>query len=50
VVGALAVSTAASLVLVVVAIDGALFVALLGIALTGSRPTAPVPAEAQAAT
>ena len=34
VVGALAVSTATSLVLVVVAIDAALFLALLGVALT----------------
>ncbi len=37
VVGALAVSVATSLVLVVVAIDGILFLALLGVALTGGR-------------
>ncbi len=37
--GALAVSTATSLVLIVVAIDGVLFAALLGVALTGNRPS-----------
>jgi O-antigen/teichoic acid export membrane protein len=45
VVSALAVNTATSLVVVVVAIDGALFLALLGVALTGSRRTAARPAE-----
>jgi O-antigen/teichoic acid export membrane protein len=39
--GALAVSTASSLVLVVVAIDGALFLALLGVALSQPRTAAP---------
>jgi hypothetical protein len=47
--GALAVSTAPSLVLVVVAIDGVLFLALLGVALTGKRPVVAVPAEARPA-
>ncbi len=41
--GALAVSTAPSLVLLVVAIDGVLFLALLGVALTGGRQAAPHP-------
>ena len=41
--GALAVSAATSLVLVVVAIDGALFLALLGVALTSTRPSAAAP-------
>jgi len=41
VISALAVSTAPSLVLVVVAIDGVLFLALLGVALTGTRLSEP---------
>jgi O-antigen/teichoic acid export membrane protein len=49
VVSALAVSTASSLVLVVVAIDGALFLALLGVALTGRRPAVAATAEHQPA-
>jgi O-antigen/teichoic acid export membrane protein len=44
--GALAVDTATSLVAVVILIDGALFLALLAVALTGNRRTAAaVPAE-----
>ena len=47
VVGALAVSTATSLVLVVMAVDGCLFLALMGVALTSTRPSVTVPAEAR---
>ena len=46
VVGALAVSTASSLVLVVVAIDAGLFLALLAVALTGTRVSVAAPAAA----
>jgi hypothetical protein len=46
---ALAVSTATSLVLVVVAIDSVLFSALLAVALNTSRPAVTVPAEARPA-
>jgi hypothetical protein len=44
--GAIAVSTAPSLVLLVVAIDGVLFAALLGVALTGGRTSAANPPSA----
>jgi len=46
---AFAVNTANSLVLVVIAVDGGLFLALLGIALT-TRPAATIPAEARPTT
>jgi O-antigen/teichoic acid export membrane protein len=49
VVFALTVNTATSLVLVVVAIDGVLFLALLGVALSGSRRAVAVPVEARPA-
>jgi len=42
--GALAVGSATSLVMVVVAIDASLFLALLGVALTGGRQSVAVPA------
>ncbi|WP_051246654.1 lipopolysaccharide biosynthesis protein [Nocardioides halotolerans] len=46
---ALTVDSATSLVLVVGAVDAALFAALLGIALTGTRPDVAVPAETRPA-
>jgi O-antigen/teichoic acid export membrane protein len=45
--GALAVSTANALVLVVVAVDSCLFLALLGVALSSTRASVRVPAEAR---
>jgi len=48
VVSALAVNTQSALVLVVVAIDGALFLALLGVALSTTRPAVAVPAPPSA--
>jgi O-antigen/teichoic acid export membrane protein len=45
--GALAVSTANALVLVVVAVDSCLFLALLGVALSSTRASVMVPAEAR---
>ena len=48
VVSALAVNTQSALVLVVVAIDGALFLALLGVALSTTRPAAAMPAPPSA--
>lgn len=48
VVGALTVGTANALVLVVVAVDGVLFLALLGVALTSTRPAVVVPVEVRA--
>jgi len=47
--GALAVATATSLVLVVMTIDGLLFLALFGVALTGRRPSSLQPAGARPA-
>jgi O-antigen/teichoic acid export membrane protein len=47
--GALAVAQAPSLVMVVVLIDGGLFLALLGVAMLSSRPRVTVPAEVRAA-